>query len=137
VLIATIVNQLLIALQARNNQLAVLRPMAQLGQIYRGLLYAGVINTIGSRLERQQLATHLRAVATELAGNIIPGLGLLIAIAELLILSEPNRPLAAVEGARAVEEYFTKYIRAIDQWMTLAESILESCAQARRAIDAV
>jgi hypothetical protein len=91
-LIAMIVNQLLIALQARNNQLAVLRPLAQLGQICRRLLYAGAINTIGSRLERQQRAAHLRAVATELAGNIIPGLGLLIAIAELLNLSEPDRP---------------------------------------------
>jgi hypothetical protein len=137
--IAATVNRLLMARQSRSTQLALLPPVALLGRTYRGLLYAGIMDRTGSRLEwqdlRQDLRRLLRGAATDIAGHFVPLLGLLTVVAEFLNLIEPDRLPPSVEAAREVEDYLAKYNAVMHEWITAANRIVEMSRKTREVLD--
>ena len=129
--------RLLSAFRVRDTQLGVLKHLLSLAKIYRGLLYVGVIHTEGSALERQERAKQLRNILLEIVNIPLLILGLVKATAELQPLSEPERLLPSVESAQKVEEYLTKYISTVEQWIAATEELPESMSKIRDTFEAV
>ncbi len=109
--------------KANDNQLQVAACLAQIGLIYRGIFYVGILGRTGSALEREELLDKLKEallVVTALSVEVVHFAGLAKALIEALAHTAQPKPTGHLDGVKAIGTYFAIYEGQLTQWKASA-----------------
>ncbi len=112
----------------------------QLGMIYRGILYTSILETEGNKLDKKILFDNLKALGFEAAGFIIPGLGAIKKLIELIdYFSDSDQEPGLIRDSGFVKEFLNRYTNVLNEWILIAiaqrDAINQSMKSIRKLID--
>jgi len=132
-LISGITARLIMMWQSEGQRAKILSILVQLGRIYRGLFYVGVLKATGGALERDALKASLSDFLVEIGGIPLPGLGFIVAAAKFVNFIEPDESLDVVKKANALASFLTGYAAILNEWGTAARSLADALRRARES----
>lgn len=106
------VNTLLRGLESYELHLSMLRSTIALALMYRGLLYAGVMEIHGGKLKRRLVADELKSIAI----GLVPYLSLSISFVRLIqaMHDYEGYSVGALRGAEMIAEYQSSYLAVLN-----------------------